>query len=59
MAWRKPHGEFSDTEVEKRYEQEQFPDICNLACGAIIQKCWREEYESASDVLSDLKELYN
>jgi len=41
--------------VDTSFRQRQFPDVNGLFGGAVIIKCWMNEYKSAKDVLQDLK----
>ena len=40
-------------QVEERFAQQQFPED-EHACGAITAKCWRQQYDSAKEVLRDI-----
>jgi serine/threonine protein kinase len=57
MAWNKPFPELVDHEVENRFARDEFPDVSNIGCGDIIQKCWQEKYESAEQVMVELQAL--
>jgi hypothetical protein len=41
--------------VDTLFRQRKFPDVNGLFGGAVITKCWMNEYKSAKDVLQDLK----
>ena len=55
MAWKMPFAELTDEEVERRFESNEFPDVSNVLCTEVIQKCWNEEYEKAEDVVCALQ----
>ncbi|KAF2185510.1 hypothetical protein K469DRAFT_687845 [Zopfia rhizophila CBS 207.26] len=57
MAWNKPFPELDDGEVEIRFARDEFPDVSNIACGDIIQKCWEEKYEKAEQVMDELRAI--
>jgi len=55
MAWKKPFSELDDGEVEIRFTRDEFPNVSNIACGGIVQKCWEERYERAEQVVDELR----
>lgn len=61
MAGSEPFPEldsaWDDEEIERRFKAGQFPDVSCLPGGAIIHKCWLQQYGNVSECLQDLKEL--
>ena len=57
IAWNKPFPELADHEVEIRFASDEFPDVRNIACGNIIQKCWEEKYERAEQAMVELQAI--
>ncbi|KAF2254240.1 hypothetical protein BU26DRAFT_514209 [Trematosphaeria pertusa] len=55
MAWKKPFNELNSEEVERCFAREEFPDIRNVSCASVVQKCWDEEFESSEDVMLALQ----
>lgn len=45
-----------EEELESRLEKGQFP-IDNHLCSHITEKCWRQQYESASEIIFDLSQI--
>ena len=43
-------------EVGKLFDQGIFPDVSHIPVGKIIMECWKGEYETAEQVLADLRE---
>ncbi|KAF6803667.1 serine threonine-protein kinase [Colletotrichum sojae] len=52
----KGDNEGDDEEVERRFRLGEFPKEKH-ACSHIVEKCWRQEYNSAEEVLQDLEAL--
>ncbi|KAF6819476.1 serine threonine protein kinase [Colletotrichum plurivorum] len=50
------HNEGDDEEVERRFRLGEFPKEKH-ASSRIVEKCWRQEYNSAEEVLQDLEAL--
>jgi len=48
-----PYMELPRDEVERLYEEKNFPDASGLPCGDVIMKCWLCEIDLAQQV-SDL-----
>jgi serine/threonine protein kinase len=55
MAWRQPFTELTDEEVGHRFTCNEFPDLSNVLCGHVIQKCWEEKFDRAEDVLEAIR----
>jgi serine/threonine protein kinase len=53
LAGYSPYEEVPSDEVERLYEEKNFPDLSGLPCGDVIMKCWLCEFDSAQQV-SDL-----
>ncbi|PYI35300.1 kinase-like protein, partial [Aspergillus indologenus CBS 114.80] len=45
-----------DDEIAARFQNEQFPKD-NHACAQITEKCWKQQYESAADLLFDIVQI--
>jgi len=45
-----------EKEAYRRFVEKEFPDTSHL-CTAIVQRCWRGEYETADQVLDELRTL--
>lgn len=45
-----------DEEIFSRFENELFP-LDNHACYHITEKCWKQQYRSAEEVVSDISLL--
>lgn len=50
MAWKMPYDTLQDDEVERKYAEENFPDIKDLLVGSVIRDCWNERLKRAEDV---------
>ncbi|KAF6818368.1 serine threonine-protein kinase [Colletotrichum musicola] len=50
------HNEGDDEEVERRFRSGEFPGEEHI-CTRIVEKCWRQEYNSVEEVLRDLEAL--
>lgn len=55
MIARQPYEELSDEEVEAIFARREFPSVENIACGAIIRKCWMCCISSSQAVHDALK----
>jgi hypothetical protein len=55
MAWRKPFSDLTDEEVGRRFACDEFPDLRNVSCGDVIEKCWKEKFDRADDVLEAIR----
>ncbi len=44
-----------DHEVEKLYRQYTFPEVTGIPLGDVITKCWMGKYQTASQVLRDIR----
>jgi hypothetical protein len=44
-------------EVKGLYAAGHFPETSHLSIGPVIRKCWKMQFEQASDVLGELEEL--
>ncbi|KAK4034440.1 kinase-like domain-containing protein, partial [Parachaetomium inaequale] len=53
-SWERPFQGLPDEEVELRYARDEFPSLIGNPAGWVIQKCWNEESETASEVLENL-----
>lgn len=40
--------------VAERFENKQFPQD-SYACSSVVSKCWNQEYETAEDVVKELR----
>ena len=56
VAWEKPFAQFGETEVEENYAREVFPDTKGILAGKVIYGCWKEQFDSAEDVVAALEE---
>ncbi|KAF2103258.1 kinase-like protein [Rhizodiscina lignyota] len=52
-----PFCTLNDQEIETRYMQADFADVTGIHCGHIILCCWRREFSSADEVLSQYNKL--
>jgi serine/threonine protein kinase len=52
-----PFCALNDQEIEARYVQGDFADVAGIRCGGIILRCWRREFSSADEVLSQFNKL--
>jgi hypothetical protein len=52
------YAEKNDTEVRELLCKHEFPDLSGLAAplGIVIERCWKDRYNSADEVKSDLGE---
>ncbi|KAF1352970.1 kinase-like protein [Lizonia empirigonia] len=57
MAWKKPFPTLDDHEIQKRFDQDEFPDLSDVLCRQVIQKCWNEGYDGTGEVLLDLQAI--
>lgn len=59
MAWEMPFPDLGTDDIEQRFRAEEFPDITDLLAGVghIIYDCWKEKFDSASDVELAVKKL--
>lgn len=48
--------EEEEEELESRLKKGQFPTD-NHVCSHITDKCWRQQYESASEIIFDLSQI--
>ena len=55
LAGYSPYEEVPSDEVERRYQEREFPDVSNLPCGDVIIKCWLGEFDSAQQVRDSIK----
>ena len=53
-----PYEELPSDEVERLYQEKEFPDVSNLPCGDVIIQCWLGEFDSAQQVW-DLIKVYS
>ena len=51
VAWKMPFDGLQDEEVERNYAEEKFLDIEELVVREIIFRCWKEQVDTATDVL--------
>lgn len=49
-----PYEELASQEVEKLYQEREFPDVSHLPCGEIILKCWLGQFSSAQQVYDSI-----
>ena len=57
MTGIEPFPGLSEVEVEKRYTQQDFPDVDIIACGEMIRKCWNQDYRCADELVDELIDL--
>ncbi|KAI9746685.1 MAG: hypothetical protein M1818_000399 [Claussenomyces sp. TS43310] len=50
MTGRYPFQNLGSDKVQKLYMARKFPDVREIPCAEIIQRCWRSEFSSAQDV---------
>lgn len=50
-----PHKDLTNDEVVELYMAGVFPDVSKWPVGAVISKCWRGEYSTASELLKDIR----
>ncbi len=55
LTGNKPYEELPSHEVERLYQEKDFPDVSGLPCGDVIRKCWLCEFDSAQQVSDSLK----
>lgn len=50
------YADKTEREIYKLFQLRQFPDISNIVAPLryVIEKCWRDQYESAEDIKSDM-----
>ncbi|KZF26569.1 kinase-like protein [Xylona heveae TC161] len=54
----RPYHDLADAEVETNYKIQCFPkDVADLPVGNIVLRCWLGKYDTADQVLADLKKL--
>ena len=46
-----------EVEIVNRFKSHQFPALDEKLGGVVVQKCWAGKYESADEVVHDLKEV--
>jgi len=56
VVWKKPFEQLGETEVEGNYAREVFPKIDGILAGKVIYGCWKEQFDSAEDVVAALQE---
>jgi len=59
MTGKAPYQELESDEVERRYCAQDFPDITDIPCGKIIQRCWRSDVVSAQEVCDFVERYIN
>ncbi|TQV93233.1 hypothetical protein V2A60_010332 [Cordyceps javanica] len=47
-----PYSNRQDDEVVRLYTRQSFPELRDVACGGVINSCWRQELPSANTVLA-------
>lgn len=58
MSTRKrPYDGKNDEEVRQLYKEGKLPDVLGIELGNIINKCWHADYESAAEVLVDIRKV--
>ncbi|KAI9747106.1 MAG: hypothetical protein M4579_007527, partial [Chaenotheca gracillima] len=58
LTGHRPYEEKSSREVEKAFDREQYPDLKPLGrFEKVVGKCWSQKYQSADDLLLELKAL--
>ncbi|TPX16990.1 uncharacterized protein E0L32_003552 [Thyridium curvatum] len=57
MAWKVPFGEVDSEEAEQRYDRGCFPSLVNNPLREVIWDCWAEVFQSADQVLSQLRNI--
>lgn len=51
-----PYNDLEDHEAIKLYTAGKFPDVSRWPLGALMNKCWRGEYSTASQLLEDVRQ---
>jgi serine/threonine protein kinase len=60
LVGRKPYDEMEEEEVQRLYSNKEFPrleGIRDIQWRNVVQKCWRTDYKTASDILEDIPPL--
>ncbi|KAJ5722665.1 kinase domain-containing protein [Penicillium malachiteum] len=52
-----PYEEIPSDEVESLTTKKKFPNISNIPCGDIIQRCWLSQVDSAADVQTAIRNI--
>ncbi|RDI79799.1 hypothetical protein Vi05172_g10218 [Venturia inaequalis] len=56
MSDHEPYHQMADEEVADYFLRKIFPDVRELACGRIIEGCWKGEFSCAQDVVDAISE---
>lgn len=57
MAGEEPYKGMEDEEVERYFENGEFPVCDHLEYGAVIRRCWDGQFAAAEDVVQELPSL--
>lgn len=57
MTMQVPFPELSEEQVIENYRHSRFPDVSELSCGEVIQKCWTSQIASAKDVCDSIRSI--
>jgi hypothetical protein len=49
-----PYYDKTDTEIERLFSAQDFPDTSALVLSEIVMKCWKAEYENIGEVREDI-----
>lgn len=52
-----PYQEVASDEVERLFQEREFPDVSDVPCGRIIEQCWLGEIDSAVQVQSAVGDI--
>ncbi|KAF5019177.1 hypothetical protein F66182_8827 [Fusarium sp. NRRL 66182] len=58
LTGKAPFSEFQSEEVERRFLAHEFPDLADIPCSEIIQRCWLQKFASADEVIELMKNIY-
>src|SRR6266536_2086130 len=56
---RRPYDGKTDEEVRRLYKEGKFADVSGIMMGNIINKYWHAGYESAAEVLADIRKAFS
>ncbi|PNH33111.1 hypothetical protein VD0002_g5388 [Verticillium dahliae] len=54
MTGEEPYSNLDDEEVERRFQNRDFPASSHLCCGTVIQNCWLGHFVAAKQVVQAL-----
>ena len=55
MTGRPPFQELPSNEVEKFFKASTFPELTDILCGEVIQRCWYNEVASAQEIYNAIQ----